>query len=347
MTDGPELSCPVPAGDYERVVLSHGAGGRLMHRLIDDVFVEAFDEPELRRAHDGAVVDLKPPLAVTTDTFTVSPMFFPGGDIGSLAVYGTVNDVAMCGARPVYLSAAFVLEEGLPMSDLRRVVTSMAAAARRTRVHVVTGDTKVVERGNGDGVFITTTGMGSVVARGPIGPASLRAGDAILVSGPVGDHGVAVLAARSGLDLGGTLRSDAAAVADACLALIEDGLDVHALRDPTRGGLSSALNELADASGTGIVVDEAAIPIRPEVDDACEVLGLDPLYSACEGRFVAALPAAQAGRALEVLHANGCSQACRIGAVVKEHPKTVVLATPTGGRRVLDMLAGDQLPRIC
>lgn len=340
-----QLECPIPHSLYDRVVPAHGAGGRLMHRLIADVFLAAFDDPELSRGHDGAVFDLPPPLAITTDAFTVSPLRFPGGDIGSLAVYGTVNDLAMCGARPALITAAFVLEEGLPLEDLRRFASSMASAARRGGVRVVSGDTKVVERGHGDGVFITTTGIGSIVAPTPIGPAEVRVGDRVLVSGPVGDHGIAVMTAREDLGLHVAVKSDAAPVAEACLALLDAGIDVHCLRDPTRGGLSSALNEVVATANVGLCVQEAAIPIRPEVADACEVLGLDPLYVACEGRFVAFVARQHADQALAVLRDYG--EPALLGEVVAEHPGTVVLESVAGSRRVLDMLSGDQLPRIC
>lgn len=347
MSDPLELSCPVPQAGYERIVLAHGAGGRVMQRLIEELFVAAFDSPELRRSHDGAVVELAPPLAVTTDAFTVTPRFFPGGDIGSLAVYGTVNDVAMCGARPAVLTAAFVLEEGLPVEELRRIVQSMAAAARRCGVRIVAGDTKVVERGQGDGVYVTTTGLGTVVAPRPIEPAAVRPGDAVIVSGPVGDHGVAVLAAREGIESETELRSDAGPVHEAVLALLHAGVEVACLRDPTRGGLASALGEVAQTASVGMRIDEAAVPVRPAVADVCELLGLDPLRVACEGRFVAWVRPDGAARAVELLHAHGCAGAAVIGEVVREHPGVVILRDEAGGERILDMLAGEQLPRIC
>lgn len=345
--DAPELSCPVPQAGYDRIVLAHGAGGRVMQRLVAELFVAAFDAPELRRGHDGAVVELQPPLAITTDAFTVTPRFFPGGDIGSLAVYGTVNDVAMCGARPAVLTAAFVLEEGLAIDELRRIVASMAAAARRCGVRIVAGDTKVVERGQGDGVYVTTTGVGTVIAPRPIEPASVQVGDAVLCSGPVGDHGVAVLAAREGIEIETELRSDAGPVHQIVLALLAAGVEVACLRDPTRGGLASALGEVAQTGGHGVRIDEAAVPVRPEVADACELLGLDPLRVACEGRFVAWVRAGGVERALEILRAHGCDGAAVIGRVVAEHPGVVVLRDEAGGERILDMLAGEQLPRIC
>lgn len=347
MSDEAGPSCPVPTATYERIVLAHGAGGRVMQRLIAEVFVDAFDSPELRRGHDGARVTLTPPIAVTTDAFVVTPRVFPGGDIGSLAVYGTVNDVAMCGARPEVITAAFILEEGLLVSELRTIVASMAEAARRCGVRIVAGDTKVVERGQGDGVYITTTGLGSVVARRPIEPAVVRVGDVVLVSGPVGDHGVAVLAAREGIEIETDLSSDAAPVHEAVLALIDAGVDARCLRDPTRGGLASALGEVAQAGVHGVRIEEAAVPVRPAVADVCELLGLEPLRVACEGRFVAWVRAEQAERALEILRTHEQPDAAVIGEVVAEHPGAVVVRDPAGGERVLDMLAGEQLPRIC
>ncbi|MCA9652168.1 MAG: hydrogenase expression/formation protein HypE [Myxococcales bacterium] len=346
MSDDEGAACPVPASSYERIVLAHGAGGRVMQRLIAELFVAAFDSPELRRGHDGAVVDLQPPIAVTTDAFVITPRSFPGGDIGSLAIYGTVNDVAMCGARPRVITAAFVLEEGLLVEELRRIVGSMAAAARRCGVRVVAGDTKVVERGQGDGAYIATTGLGSVLARQPVEPSRVQPGEVVLVSGPVGDHGVAVLAAREGIGIETGLLSDAGPVHEQVLALLEAGVEPSCLRDPTRGGLASALGEVAAVGRHGVRIEEAAVPVRAEVADACELLGLDPLRVACEGRFVAWLPASSAARALEVLRARGC-EAAVIGEVVDEHPGVVVLRDAAGGDRVLDMLAGEQLPRIC
>lgn len=347
MNEVPIMSCPAPGSDYDRIVLAHGAGGRVMQRLIAELFVAAFDSPELRRDHDGAVLDLRPPLAVTTDAFTVTPRFFPGGDIGSLAVYGTVNDVAMCGARPATLTAAFILEEGLPLAELRQIVASMAAAARRCGVRIVAGDTKVVARGQGDGVYVVTTGLGTVLAAGSIEPASVRVGDAVLVSGPVGDHGIAVLAAREGIEIETGLRSDAGPVHEAVLALLTGGIDVSCLRDPTRGGLASALGEVAQSGGHGVRIDGAKVPVRVEVADVCELLGLDPLRVACEGRFVAWVPAAQAEQAVAILRAHGCEEAAVIGEVVDAHPGVVILFDEAGGERILDMIAGEQLPRIC
>ena len=346
MTDF-DLSCPMPASDYPRIVLAHGGGGRVMQRLIRELFAAAFANPELDRGHDGAVLVPRGPIAVTTDAFTVSPRRFPGGDLGSLAVHGTVNDLAMCGARPRWLTASFILEEGLELAELRELVASMAAAARACGVVIVTGDTKVVERGCGDGVFISTTGIGELVSEATIGPEAIAVGDVVLVSGPVGDHGVAVLAARERLEFDPPLVSDAGPVHVPVLALLEAGVAVHCLRDPTRGGLASVLAELAEARGLAVDLREPAIPVRETVADACELLGLDPLYVACEGRFVAFVPAAEAERALAICRAHGCVDAAVIGAVGEAPAGTVVLETATGSRRVLDLLSGEQLPRIC
>lgn len=348
------LACPVPFSRYERVVLAHGGGGRVMHRLIDELFVRAFDNPLLAGAHDGAVFELEGPargpgatLAMTTDAFTVQPLFFPGGDIGRLAVCGTVNDLAMCGARPLHLAAAFVLEEGLPLAALQRIVESMAAAAREAGVAIVTGDTKVVERGKGDGVFITTTGVGRVECAAPVTPARVQPGDAVIVSGPVGDHGIAVMSVRESIDFDTPLMSDVAPVAGQVLALIEAGVDLRCLRDPTRGGLATVLGEIVHSARVGMRVRERELPVRPQVADACELLGLDPLYVACEGRFVAFVAAAHAARALAVLRQAGADRAACIGEVTDGPAGVVVMESAIGGERVLDILSGEQLPRIC
>ena len=342
------LTCPVMAPATDRVLLAHGGGGRLMHQLIAGVFLQEFASAPLETHHDGAVLGLDGlRLAFTTDSYVVRPLFFPGGDIGDLAVYGTVNDLAMCGARPLYLSAGFILEEGLELETLRRVVRSMRQAAARSGVTLVTGDTKVVDKGKGDGIFINTAGIGIVEAPAEISPAAVRAGDAVIVSGDLGAHGVAVLSVREGLEFASPVVSDTAPLWEPVEALLQAGIEVHCLRDLTRGGLASALNEIA-AAGVGIEVREAAVPVTEAVQGACEILGLDPLYVANEGRFVAFVPERDAGRALEVLRAQAVSAgAARIGAV-REGPRGVVtLESRIGGHRVLDMLSGEQLPRIC
>lgn len=342
---GAVSDCPLPLAP-DRVVLAHGAGGRLSHALVRDRFVAVFDTPELRAGTDAAVLAPAGPIALTTDAFVVRPLFFPGGDIGALAVYGTVNDLATAGARPRWLAVSFVLEEGLPLPDLDRVVASVAAAARASGVSVVTGDTKVVERGRCDGVYVTTTGVGEVVAPTPLGPSAVRPGDAVLVSGPVGDHGVAVLLARGDVPIAADVVSDCAPVHGLSLALLAAGIRVRALRDPTRGGLAAALVEVATAAGVGIRVAERDVPVRPAVADVCELLGLDPWLVACEGRLVAFVHPDDAEAALAVLRAQpGGEGAARIGAVTADPP--VVVEGPFGGERVLDLPAGELLPRIC
>ena len=343
------LSCPIPIAQYPRVLLAHGGGGQLMHQLIERMFVATFGNPRLDARHDGAVFDAGTGrLAFTTDSYVVRPLFFPGGDIGSMAVNGTVNDLAMCGARARYLSAGFIVEEGLPMETLWQVVRSMRRAADAAQVEIVTGDTKVVERGKGDGIFINTAGVGAVAAPGPIGPASVRVGDAIIVSGDLGRHGMASMAVRVSFGFESEIESDCAPLVDPVMGLIEDGLDVHCLRDLTRGGLASALVEIAEASGLSLWLDEAQIPVRDDVRGACEILGFDPLYVANEGRFVAFVAAADAGRAVERLVRDSRCTRARIAGVVRESPAaSVTLRSRIGATRIVDMLSGEQLPRIC
>ena len=348
---GGEVACPVPLPAGGKILLAHGGGGRLTRELVERLFVPAFRNDTLATLHDAAVLDALPPgarLAFTTDGFVVHPMFFPGGDVGSLAVNGTVNDLAMAGARPLALSLGFILEEGLAVDDLARVVESIRRAAGEAGVAVVAGDTKVVERGKGDGVYVTSSGVGVVVARRPVTPAAVRSGDAVLVSGPVGQHGVAVMAVRDGLRFTSPILSDCASVAGPALALLEAGLDVHCLRDPTRGGLATVLNEIAAQAACGIAVHESAVPVGEDVAGACEVLGLDPLYVACEGRFVAFVAPGDADAALALLRARPeTAGASRIGTVRADQAGLVVLKTRAGGERVLDLLSGEQLPRIC
>jgi hydrogenase expression/formation protein HypE len=343
------LSCPIPISDYPHVLLAHGGGGTLMHQLIERMFVPAFRNPLLEARHDGAVLAAEDArLAFTTDAYVVRPLCFPGGDIGSLAVNGTVNDLAMCGARPLYLSAAFVLEEGLPMETLWRVVQSMRRAADAADVQIVTGDTKVVDRGKGDGIFIATAGVGAISHRLTIGPASVRAGDAVLLSGDVGRHGIAIMAVREGLEFETTIESDCAPLSAVVGNLLDAGLEIHCLRDLTRGGLASGLIEIAEAGRVGIAIDEGSIPVREDVQGACEILGFDPLYVANEGRFVCILPAGQADRALGILRAHPLSAGARlIGRVTEDGPGLVTMRSRIGASRVVDMLSGEQLPRIC
>jgi len=343
------LSCPLPLPATERIVLAHGGGGRLTNQLIETVFLPAFRNPGLESRHDGAVLRAAGvQLAMTTDTYVVQPLIFPGGTIGDLAINGTVNDLAMCGARPIALSAGFVLEEGLSMEMLRAIVASMREAASFAHVSVVTGDTKVLDKGRGDGLLINTAGIGVVVAPKPVRPEAVRSGDAVIVSGDLGSHGIAVLSVREGLEFEGEVQSDTAPLWPAVEALFDAGIEVHCLRDLTRGGLSSALNEIASVARLNIEVEERLVPVSDVVRGACELLGLDPFYVANEGRFVAFVPECQVNRTLEVLRTHPVtSRAVRVG-TVHETPSTVVtLRTRVGGNRVLDMMSGEQLPRIC
>jgi hydrogenase expression/formation protein HypE len=343
-------ACPLPLDDYPTVVMAHGGGGTFARLLTERLFLPALQNDDLARLHDGAVLETRTErLAFSTDTFVIAPPFFPGGDIGSLAVHGTVNDLAMCGARPIALSAGFILEEGFPMADLWRIARSMGAAARRCGVAVVTGDTKVVDRGKADGIFINTSGIGAVPEGVAIAPTRARPGDAVLVSGPIATHGIAIMSLREGLEFETTLESDSAPLWGLVQTLLTVlGPDLHVLRDPTRGGVASALNEIAASAGVGIVLDEAAIPVDDDVRAACEILGLDPLHVANEGKLLAFVPAHRAGEAVDALrhHALG-HQAARIGIVTDAHPGRVLQRNEMGGVRVVEMLSGEQLPRIC
>jgi hydrogenase expression/formation protein HypE len=337
--------------------LAHGAGGQMMNDLIRDVFATPLDNVYLRQMADSAVVESVtrpdrsgrcPRFAISTDSFVVRPLFFPGGDIGSLAVHGTVNDVAMSGARPLWLTAGFILEEGLEMEVLERVVRSMARAARDAGVQVVAGDTKVVERGHGDGIYINTAGVGVVMEGIEVGPDRARPGDSVLVSGTLGDHGIAVLSQREGLAFETELLSDSAALNGLIEAMLTAAPHTHCMRDPTRGGLAAALNELASASKVGIEIEEAAVPVRPEVAAACEMLGFDPLTVANEGKLIAFVPPEEADAALAALRAHPLGrEAARVGVVTGEHAGMVLARTGIGGRRVVDMPLGELLPRIC
>jgi hydrogenase expression/formation protein HypE len=343
------LSCPVPLPARDTILLGHGSGGKLSAELLRDVFLPALANPVLDRLEDQAVLAVNGArLAFTTDSFVVKPLFFPGGDIGSLAVYGTVNDLAMGGARPLALSAAFILEEGFPIAELRRIAQSMARAAARVGVPIVTGDTKVVEKGSGDGVFITTTGIGLVTAGVDLSAAHARPGDAVILSGPIGDHGIAILTQRQGLELEGGVESDSAPLDTLVEAILRVTTAVRSMRDPTRGGLASTLNEIAAQSKVGIGIEEMAIPVHETVRGACELLGLDPLYVANEGKLVAIVPTESADAVVAAMRAHPLgAQAAVIGRVRETHPGLVTMRTAFGTTRVVDMLAGDQLPRIC
>ncbi len=343
------LSCPMPVNDREQIVLAHGGGGKMMHQLLETYVIPAFRNPQLETRHDGAVLDLGGArIAMTTDSYVVNPLFFPGGDIGTLAVNGTVNDLAMCGARPLYLSAGLIMEEGLPVESLARVLESMRQSAQAAGVQIVTGDTKVVDKGKGDGLFINTAGVGKLEYAANISPAGVRRGDAVLLSGDIGRHGIAIMAMREGLEFETTIESDCAPVAAPVLALLEAGVEVHCLRDLTRGGLATSLIEIAEAAGLHIAITEDGIPVREDVRGACEILGFDPLYLANEGRFVAFVPAAEAEKAARIMREHAVSAGTTIIGAVGESPaSTVTLNSRIGTQRILDMLSGEQLPRIC
>jgi hydrogenase expression/formation protein HypE len=348
--------CPLPAAGTDHIVLGHGSGGRLTAELLQRVFLPGFANDVLSALEDQATVTLgrpangtnNPRLAMTTDSFVVRPLFFPGGDIGWLAVHGTLHDLPVGGAIPQFLAAAFILEEGLPLADLRRIVSSMRAACDEAGVTLVTGDTKVVDRGKGDQVFITTTGIGLVPEGRTLSIRNARPGDQILISGTVGDHGIAIMSVREGIDFETALLSDTASLAGLTEVMLTACPEIRCMRDPTRGGVSSALNELAVASGVGVRLSEAAIPVRPEVHAACEMLGLDPLYVANEGKLIAVVPPEAAERLLAVMRGHPLGRnAAVIGEVVAEPAGLVLLRSRIGGERVVSLLAGEQLPRIC
>jgi hydrogenase expression/formation protein HypE len=343
------FTCPVPIPTRDRILLGHGSGGKLSAELLSKVFLPALGNPLLDRLEDQAVVSLRDSrLAISTDSFVVKPLFFRGGNIGSLAVHGTINDLAMGGAVPLYLTAAFILEEGLPIDTLQRVVNSMHDAAADAGVQIVTGDTKVVEKGSADGMFINTTGIGLVREGITLSASQARPGDCVIVSGTLGDHGIAILAEREGLKFETEIRSDSAALHTLVAQLFHATDEVRCLRDPTRGGLSSTLNEIAASSKVGIELEETSIPVHEEVRGACEMLGLDPLYVANEGKLVAIVAPEAAQKALQALQSHPLGKDARIiGRVIADHPRMVVMRTPFGTTRIVDMLAGDQLPRIC
>lgn len=354
MSDVPaagSFTCPAPVSRYERIVLGHGSGGRLSADLLQKVFLPAFGNEVLSRLEDQATLPLGDggsSLAFTTDSFVVRPLFFPGGDIGRLAVHGTINDLAVGGAVPRWIAAAFILEEGLPLDDLRRVVASMREACAQAGVVLVTGDTKVVDKGKGDQVFITTSGLGVVPPGRSLSIGAAQPGDCVVVSGTIGDHGIAIMSVREGLEFDTVLESDTAPLHDLAGAMLEACPSIRCMRDPTRGGVTSALTELATASRVGVRLSEAALPIRPEVRGACELLGLDPLYVANEGKLLAVVPTEDAPSLVNSMRAHPLGrEAAIIGQVVREHPGTVILRSTIGGERVVTLLSGEQLPRIC
>jgi hydrogenase expression/formation protein HypE len=344
-----ELSCPAPLPARDTVLLGHGSGGKLSAELVRDVFLPAFRNPTLARLDDQAIVVINGcRLAMTTDSFVVKPLFFPGGDIGSLAVHGTVNDLAMGGAQPLFLSAAFIIEEGFSLDALRTIVFSLQQAAEAAGVQVVTGDTKVVEKGSADGLFINTTGIGLVADGVEMSADRARPGDQILLSGPIGEHGIAILAQREGLQFESAIRSDSAALHTLVGEMLKTERAIRCMRDPTRGGVSSALNEIAAQSQVGIEIIERAIAVREEVRGACELLGLDPLYVANEGKLIAIVERAGTADVLSAMRSHPLGREAQvIGSVTESNPGLVVMRTPLGTSRIVDMLAGDQLPRIC
>jgi len=343
-------SCPLPLADYPAIVMGHGGGGKLGNELVEHLFLPAFRNPELENLGDAAVLDLGGGrLAMSTDSFVVQPLFFPGGSIGELAINGTVNDLAVSGAEPKFLSASFILEEGFPLAQLAAIVEAMAGAAKTAGIKIVTGDTKVVERGHGDGCYINTAGIGLLRPGISVGPSCAKPGDAILVSGTIGDHGMAIMSVREGLEFESQIRSDCAALNGLIADVLEAaGTAVHTMRDPTRGGLASTLNEIAQASNVGVEIDEPSLPVRAEVQSACELLGLDPVYVANEGKAVFFVAAEAAERVLEVLRGHPLGrEAARIGRVTAEHKRMLVARTAMGANRVIPTQIGEQLPRIC
>lgn len=343
------MTCPAPSPNRERIVAGHGGGGKLSRELVEQIFLPAFRNEHLACLADAAVMHApRGKMAISTDAYVVQPLFFPGGCIGDLAVHGTVNDLAMSGAKPLYMSAAFILEEGFSLEELQRIANAMGDAARRIQVPIVAADTKVVQRGHGDGCYITTCGVGEVAPQSQLAPDAALPGDAILVSGPLGNHGMAIMSVREGLQFESTIESDTAPLHDLVAQMLQACPEIRVLRDPTRGGLSASLNELALASDCGMEIEETAVPIEGHVQSACEILGLDPWQVANEGKLVCVAPAAAVSALLEVMRAHPLGNAAtRIGTVVADHPRLVVARTVLGARRVVPMPLGEQLPRIC
>jgi len=343
------LQCPIPISDYPNVLLAHGGGGKLMHTLIEKMFSAAFSNDILKQDHDSVQIKLSgKKIAFTTDSYVVKPLFFPGGDIGSLAVNGTVNDLAMSGAKPLYLSLGLIIEEGFPMESLWRVVQSIASAAETAEVKIATGDTKVVDKGKGDGIFINTSGIGVIEHNLNIYPKNIQTGDVIILNGDIGRHGIAIMAEREGLQFEHKIESDCAPLSGAVKSIIDSGIDVHCMRDLTRGGLSSALNELVMSSGKEITIDETLVPVHEDVRGACEIMGFDPMYVANEGKFITIVKADDAAKCLSILKENEFGRdSIIIGKISGEGSPIVKLKSTIGTMRILDMLSGEQLPRIC
>jgi hydrogenase expression/formation protein HypE len=343
------ISCPIPISQYPQVLLAHGGGGTLMHNLIEKMFMSEFKNPSLEARHDSAEINLDGKrLAFTTDSYVISPLFFPGGNIGSLAIHGTINDLSMSGAKPLYISTGFIIEEGLPMDTLWKIVQSMHIAAKDAGVEIVTGDTKVVDKGKGDGIFINTAGIGLIEHNLVINPSSVKSGDVILINGDIGRHGIAIMAQREGLEFETTIESDSAPLNGIVRELINAEIEIHCMRDLTRGGLASALVEIAEASKKSLNIVELEIPVTEDVKGACEILGFDPLYIANEGRFIVILPEKDVNKALEVMIKSERGKGSRIiGKVTNENKGLVTMKSKIGAARIVDMLSGEQLPRIC
>jgi hydrogenase expression/formation protein HypE len=343
------LSCPLPISDYKSILLAHGGGGKLTQQLIQKMFLPSFGNPLLEPLHDGAILNINGArLAFTTDSYVVNPIFFPGGNIGDLAVNGTVNDLAMCGAKPLYLSVGFIIEEGFSIEELWKVVCSMEEAAKNAGVLIATGDTKVVEKGKGDKIFINTSGIGVINDGVEIHPSRIRVGDKIIINGHIGDHGIAILSKREGLEFESPILSDTAAVNGLVLQLIETTNEIHMMRDPTRGGIASVTNEIAEQAKNGILLYEDRIPVSEAVRGACEIFGFDPFYIANEGKFIVFAGEQDADKVLKAMRAHPLGKyAAIIGEVVADYPGSVVLKTRIGGTRIVDMISGEQLPRIC
>ncbi len=343
------LSCPIPKSDYDRILLAHGGGGTLSHRLISKLFYPQFANEILDQQHDSGVFQINESrLAFTTDSYVVHPIFFPGGDIGSLAVNGTINDLSMAGAKPLFISAAFIIEEGFEIEELWKIVLSMEKAAKEAGVKIITGDTKVVDRGKGDKIFINTSGIGTVPEGVNISPQNCLPGDVIILSGKIAEHGVAIMSSRENLEFETTIKSDSAPLNGLVEKILHASKEIHVMRDPTRGGIASTLNEIAMTAKIGILIEEEKIPISEEVKGACEILGLDPLYIANEGKLIAFVPENKAAEVLEAMRSHHLGkEACIIGKVVLSDPETVIMKTSIGSTRIVDMMSGEQLPRIC
>lgn len=342
------MVCPFPINDYPTVTLAHGGGGRLMNQLIQKMMISTFDNQWLNQEHDGAVLQLPSShLAFSTDSYVVDPLFFPGGNIGSMAVHGTVNDLCMCGAKPLFISVGLILEEGLAMETLWKIIQAMQEAARQSNIHIVTGDTKVVDNGKGDGIFINTSGIGVMEHKQTLSPSQVKTGDAILLSGDIGCHGIAIIALREGLSFESDILSDSAPLVEVTQALMQKSIPIHCMRDLTRGGLASALNEIASKAQVTIHIQESQIPVREDIKGACEILGFDPLYVANEGRFICFVPQEYAPRALQIMQRYTKGLPPQQIGVVQEGEALVTIRSSIGTDRIVSMLSGEQLPRIC